>query len=491
MLKKGFLRNNYRFEKTEVAVLIAYWFTFSIALYLILAYLTEGMPLVMKDLYFSKKITPIKGFNFFIAATSVCTGLSFSIQLFLRQQLTRKAGSKRSLITKTISTQVAFTSWLNLAVISRFLSVVAIFFFAINFEFEKIDDFGLVLFLMYATPAVFFLNTWLHFYKLFGKFYFRNLGLSLAISGLFIVVLISIKPISHNRLNKFIQKVSIIENYDFKLPTIESGYYFRNRYSKKYIIAQGSDTFFTIFNARYGKPQKLDWDNFKEEIKNTTHPRIFNLLVDQDLKLKDFNIIRSTIWAISDAYVINIHANSVENDHYNKLNSYMGTSYYRPFDCKEADEFISNLRNKGVNPKRVIWPKNHPCYFIADVMHKNRIIVTADRKKIWLNNQVVTPYQLQEVIYNYKSKNKQNSYIFLKISDDVSLERYLQINDLITQPTIWLREQLSEKPYDYFDYQHRHNIMYPVEDEYPFNIIELTGIGLNLYEYLTKSNSED
>jgi len=491
VLNKGFIRNSYHLSKLETYTFLAYWAVLSLTLYLLFIYITEGLAFSIKNFYFSvaRKDDSLKIFSVFYASLSVSLAFGFTSLLFLRFYSSNVKGIKRAFNSKIIQSQIGFNNWGTLAFVGRLLSVIAIFFAALDMEYSQVNTGYTTTLILYITPLVLYLNSWLGFYRLLGRYYFKYMIRAAIASLIMISCLFIIKPLRHAELDAKIRAYSLIENYGFQLPKMESSYYLNQTYEDQFIVAKSPDSSLVYYKNQYGLIALPNQYSLIDEIDSMGWA--INLYVDKDVSYGEFNLLQNQIWDSSKKSRINVHVNTTDYHSKNPFESARGQQYYRLSGCKKESEFIDELVSKNISPSRVRWPKDDYCYRIVELKRYNRIIIEADTNSLTLNGQSLNDNQLMQTIFQYFSKYKATATVLFKPSQELTLDRYFEIMDLMRLPIIELRRQNSSTTYDYKNINFRHGRSYPIDSVYPLNIIELKGIDLKLYDYLFRTSLED
>lgn len=389
--------------------------------------------------------------------------------------------------------QVSFNGWTTLLFLTRFLFSLSIFFFAF-FSQTKLIRTEEIDWIVYMLLIVFFLNTTLHFHRLLKKSYFRVLGALTIISILITATLSSIYPYDHKSLNLIIKEDSIVEKHDFGLPIMASSHYLIGRYDNRVVITPKSDIESELlwYHMQYSKPVKTDSVSFDTTLNEPEFGfGTVNLYLDRRVKYEDWLKIRSKIF-YEYASFLNVYTSNDSLDNQINTQGYKGL-YFSSYGsgCDNQSKLIDSLETEKIDPRRIRWPDQDPCYRASVHIEMNRILVEFTSTDIKVNSQKVESEQLKVVVNRLFQKHKNKSLVLLKPESDVTWGRYIEILDLIRNEILGLRKANSDGEYEYYlPYHSRHNpTIIDVEQEYPFNIIELSGINLQLYEYMNSYKS--
>lgn len=384
--------------------------------------------------------------------------------------------------------QIAFNGWLTLHFITRFLFSLSIFLFAF-FSHTELVTIEEVDWIVYMLLIVFFLNTTLHFHRVLKKSYFQVLGTLIGISILITATLSTIYPYNHKSLNLIIKRDSVIERHDFRLPIMTSSHYLNERYENRILVTPKSDSESELlwYHMQYSKPVKTDSVSFLTILNESESGfRTINLYLDRRVKYREWLKIRSKMFRY---YAISLNVHTVIDTLESEINplGHKGLNFSSFVSgCDNQSKLIDSLKTKKIDPRRIRWPDQDPCYRASVYRETNRILVEFNSNIIKVNSQTVEVEKLKMIVRQLFQKYKSNSMVLLKPESDITWGRHLEMLDLIRSEIIGLRKSNSDGPYEFHEpYYLRHNPRkIDIEQEYPFNIIELSEINLQLYEYM-------
>lgn len=490
-LEKGFLRGPLvELRPSILWVLLAYWLGSSFILYLFLVYLSEGLVLTITKVNWSKPIENTHEqwlFGILMSGLAAVSGLSVSLRLWIRNISVSSISFNEQRALRSIYNQVGFNFWNTFHFVTRFLFVLStcfvIFFMNTDFfHFEGLE------WLIYSFLLVFFLNTQLHFYKILKKNYFKALVVQFLIFLSIVFCQTLIRPFSHATLNESIKRESIVYRHDFALAEMKTGQSFQRRYSNRILITPESTANSTLnyYYLKYSQPVKVPENKIWDTIDTSWYDQTANLYLDRRINFSDVEKIKFNVFE-KGIDVINIYTTNDGADTGYTPFGYSGLRYSRLFNneaCELQSQFLDSLKAAQVDPKKVLWPEQDPCY-VSTYMKMNRILVEFDNSQIWVNGGSITEEKLKELTFNLFSRYKNNVAILLKPSPETNWGKYVELLDIVRSQILDLRIRDSGGNYSYDRYSYGYSSTdESVVYDYPFNIFVLSGVHLKLYNYL-------
>ncbi len=499
-ISTGFLRGQgFKPDKYLIFSWLVYMLIMSTLLHLLFVYIGEGLFVVTSHILFDYPIeigSETQFYSHFLAGWSTVTAFGLSSILILRTT-ERSFGNRTKYNFRISQTFIGFNTWGTLLHLSRILTGLIILIAAMpSQQYSKIrEEFG---FGFYLLLIVMFLNNWLESHRVFKGNYFKYLGVSMLTVTLITISLAKIHPIDFEELNEKIKKKSFLINYDFDLPIVNS-YEWRSaggREETLFLTPNIGADLPLIFQPTNGRLVEVSADSIPKVLNDQGRffDNEFQFYIDNDVPLFQ---IEHLIKMIKPKHLININhkviPRSAEIESIN-FYSYNRVSIHesRMGSCQIEMDNIKNFKETKVNPKRIKWPKENPCYRLIDYKNYNRVLIEVEKDQLLLNRQEVDNNTLREVILSLFQKHRDRSLILFKPNLEISFGQYLTTLDEVRSTIIELREAYAMLEYGFdYDFHYRHytrqeesEMIKDIEDQFPMHIILLKGWDLELYNYL-------
>jgi len=488
-LKKGFLRPSKTFIKREhisTGVILGTAFAFS--LYSLFYWLREIMRLLTNYLggNILLELTPIENFIYNLFYASIASIVGYYIFIKYGLETSRNHLDKKIKITQRhILTQYAFFIWSFLFVFGKIVGLIGIWFIEIPFQFEVdfLKEFSI---LFYLLPLVLFLDIWPTILKATGKKGYKWMLFSFFYITTLSVLMASINFYDYQKVNYKLKMTDIYIRYGIDVPASYSHEQIRR-------LALISDLYVVKDSANPKHPVLL-WNNLENKIQlndinqlvNEEKGKIWdpdrenltiNLHIDKSFKLKYVNEVKNELRK-SNVRKIQYSTSSIYSKfppYYPQIKISGLPQSLSPVYSPKFAAFLDSAENPDFNHYAIRLPKS-ALYRINDYKNFNRVLLTLDKKKAFLNGKSVTDEQLKNFLYPFIKKYQNNCAIIFEPDEEITYSRYIHYLDIIYSVIDKLRNErsieLTGSTYDPTRYYYSFDKIDYFKNLYPHNIIE-------------------
>ena len=430
-----------------------------------------------------------------LAALSGAIGQGFAIMV-LFQHISHKSSFKVRHSQRTLRDQTSFTFWVWLFWVGKLLSLLGIIYatFQIHYDFDLKKELWL---LIWSLPFVWFLNNWLHAYRLLRKQYFKWFVGGFLHWIIVILLLGHFQWTDYKAIEKNIKGYRIENRFNMEFPAAQS-LLRKDRAPKDiiYMAWQNSKPQF-ILDSWEERDKPVGYDGLELLLHKTFYSEWGNyqraeLIIDSRIPLKE--VLRFEK-ALREANVYKVYYTlSISNSKYpwqyaNVRN--WGMPKWLPRLCEDERSNLDSLKQLGYKAGQIRWPEWF-CYEMPFILQENRVLVGRTKEGFTLNNSAIGYQVLLDKLTQLRKKYERDLIVLYQPAPELSFGEYIEGRDLIQQSAIKnrVRQAWAEKGLDY-KYCEGSFCGYPNQDYYeslhqkfPTYLVELTGWNLELYNYL-------
>ena len=502
-LKKGFLRNsNLHISPWLIVNGVLLGTLMSIIFYGLLVQLAEFFRLMQGVFRYGITLMSFEDIRFYkyaLAFLSSVIGQSMGLQLMLRSIPKAKTGKAR-LSQKLLLHQVESTYTYWLFWVGRWLFIMAIVLCCTSTTYfiNVREELGYLFFLL---PLVWFLNNWLHAYRILRHRFYKYLGCA------FVYLLLNTFAISHLSVGqheavneKIVESYTEIEHH-MELPETVAYQYQADDYETDIIHLfwqHGKVMAYIEDKGWYNHlehpiPIEEAYDLYlKEHVIDRWYPFHIVLSIDKYVPHSAVLKFEDTLYAlgIKEVTLRSTPKNSSLPWHYSGFR-YSGLPKNLIGNCEIIPQYLDSMKRIGYEKDELAWP-NHPCYEVGRALEGNRILVKQLGDEFWLNNSPISKGELTEKLIALVKLRPGKFTVFYEPDLKASYDQYMKGRDLIMNAFLVNRRAYYAQKFD-GDYQYerltwygskKHPSQLKTEAVYPIKIVELSGWNLEFYQLL-------
>lgn len=506
-ISKGFLRNisgNVDRPWVSTGILLGLFsalalYAFSILfreLFRIYTYEFIGDLIVLTD-------SEITFYDFYYALVSSTIGASIGLQFIF--QNSRKYGSPKLKISqRLILKNQYFNTWNWLYFYGKACLLIGILLWTLPLHFD-IDFYNEFRYFFILFVIAMYLNLWLDMYRVLRGRLLRWIAIATALILVHSFLITKLSIVNYDAINTKILANTLSHNYRVNVPKTETldldlghepnkthVYIGFNRHidtqTPEIILKDYNDSPFTTVEPKglvdYLKSEDKRLDNrFVSDHTITLH-------IDSGIKMLFVNELKNILEAnrFRKVRYASVPIFSKYPPDYPGFDKY-GLSIHLQFNCDFVIEQVDSLRSLGYFGSQVRFP-DFPCYFGAEIINYNRVKLSINPNNLLLNGRPISKSKIDSFLWQFFKKYENNGLILIEVAPECTFGRYLTTMDLLRKPILKLRNTIAMQqtgsgyksslaPWD-TDY----SIMKQIEDQYPYNIIEMSIVDQYLYEYV-------
>ena len=432
-----------------------------------------------------------------LAALSGAIGQGFAI-VALFQYVSHRSPFKTRLSQGILRGQTNITLWAWLFFTGEFLIAFAIIYavFELHYDLDMKEDFWM---LIWGAPLVWFLNNWLHGYRLLRKQHFKWLGMSFLHWIALTFILAEVPWTDYDSIERNIRNWHPELRYEMEFAEGQSllTKTWRTKTSL-YLIRQDTSTRILLEGSDWRwRDKAVGFDELTQLLTHAYFPerdfyRRTTLTIDARVPLKDVLRLERVLkrFEVDKIYYTLAIKNSKYPWQYVKSQR-LGMPKRLPWPCEHAKSNLDSLKQLGYKARQIRWPEL-PCYIVPQVMEDNRVLISQTQEGITLNNLVINPHLLLDKLTQLRKKYEQDLVVLYRPAPDLNFGDYIEGRDLIFQSTILNRIQYSHDEHGFeYEYCEHNSCDYAnrgyydwLHRKYPNYLVELTNWNLELYNYL-------
>lgn len=503
-LTKGYLSKQNPFQLKHILIGISCWIAFAYILYAffyifreIIRYLTLGDDLSGNTLLILNAEEHYI-YNLFFAAIASALGymLAFRFTLgyffFINQNKTR-------LNVRQLSNSQSFNFWVFLFWFGKVGSFLAIWYliYPLQYDIDFIQEFPELLLLI---PIVLFIFTFQGIRKLVGNNWkqWMLITTSIFVSMSFLFSFkdfINVETINYNLKNLIIE-----EAYDLQLPEstthnrIQRCYLASNLYVVRDSVDKKKPLLFinSIFQPTTFSRLSVDLKSEQGRLSEHERDKLFvNIMMDSSLSINYLSPIKDELRKLgirSIQYSTGLLNSKYPSDY--PYFKYWGIQQVLPLYSPKLKSFLDSAENIDLTKYKITLPDSY-LYRNESILKTNRVKITVDEQHVYLNNQLVSPDQLRNVLYHLIKKYNPDFKVIYEPNPQISYGRYIRYLDLIISVNAQLRNEMSMQhygePFDPLAYDRDNTI---ITDQYPDILVEWTAEEKRLNQLMEKTKRQ-
>ena len=486
-LTKGFLRPNIAASSTKIQLGVAIGTVSSLLLYFFFYYFRESLRILTG--YFTHtllvELTPRENFyyNLFYGSIAAVLGFYAFAHFVLSTSVTRENARQR-IRQRQILNDLSFVGWTFLSGFTRFTSLLGIFFLSLPLQFDInfLDEFSLLLILI---PVVLYLNAWTLIVKTFGRQAYRWFLYATAYLSVLSVGYANINFIDYQQVDQNTKAYGGEWAHDIMVPPSESHEMFQMRSSLAMDIYLDGDSAHLLTPI-------LHWDFARNEIElsqvktyvaqeqfrldSSERDRLEAVLrIDQRVPLSVVNQLKQEL-RMAGVTRMNYSTGVKHTKYptYYPLYHYLGIPQRLPPYYPVLDVFLDSAERLDPSKYRVRLVESD-MYRLLTLKKMNRVLLTVDPNRVYLNGTPVTAARLTSILYTLTKRYAPDFMIRYAPDEAISYGRYVEYLGLMYHVTDRLRSEAIGARYDYPRDCWRHpEECEAVEAMYPRNVVEWT-----------------
>jgi biopolymer transport protein ExbD len=473
-LSKGFLIHKIAFPKKQLIIGLLFWVGSAVILYGFFYFFREIFRLYtgylgsLKLLILNSEQTFL--YNLFFSALSSALGFSVGLGYLIRNSVPDQE-KKRRFLFRRLLTEVNFSSWNFLAIISRFGSVLGIIYgvFYFEYEFDWLVEYRLLLILL---PLVLFFSPWPKLSRLIKA---QKLKWFLGLTSFYLLLSITLSYvdfIDYKKINGEFVKESLVN--DFQKPYSVS----QKRLNHQSLVFE----LYLVNNPKGDKPL-LFWEHIKyspveyKYIQAFVHQELNSVsLYEKNLLTANLHIdgriqmskVSHILNELSKAGLSKIQfATGKKDSPY--PSSYPGFDYYGiqafliPLDSAKGSEIEDDT----------ITFQNH--LIVSDRLElktQNRIEINLEGDDLYLNEQRIDHGDLAKDLNSLLNQYAPDYVVIFRFSPNITYGHFIEIQDCVHTQVDALRDKLSYRIYNIpMDKLRVNHDLETIRNKYPSRLI--------------------
>lgn len=438
-------------------------------------------------------------YSYSLALLASVIGQGFGLRLLI-QNLKGPSHFKTRLSQRVSLQNIETTLWYWLFWFTKVFSALGFLYISISLQY-KLNVRAELGYLFLLIPLVWFLNNWLHLYRLFRKNYHQWLLGAFGFLLISTFIFGSIRLIDYELANESMKKR--FPEYKYEMQLIETMSLQKNRRSRNtekiYLIYTKEGTKLVTENAD-SSPLALTSPELAERIRYSldTHSEYlrnnikFVLTVDVRTPLRDLLYIEEqlAIQGVTDIIHRTVQKHTKYPPEYPVFKRSGLPKRLQP-PCDDVKHEVDSLRNLGYAARQIRWPE-FGCYQLTWALKQNRVMIAQDKDGLRLNNRLIRKEELLSVLTALVEKYEDDLIMLYKPTVDIDFQQYITGRDIIMQSILLNRHRFANDElgvsYEFTDREYfdpRKSEKYQqIFKRFPLRILELTEWNLEFYNYL-------